>query len=460
MIPQNALMAGQPPATGPADMQAYESQTPLETLITWFEDAEEATEAARKKSERDRDYYDGNQLTPAELKTLTDRGQPDVIINRIQSKVNYLVGFEATNRTDPKGFPRTPQDEGAAEACTDALRYVEDSAELKPKFSNVWENMLVEGYGGLELLVEEKTDTATGAPRREITGVEWDWDRLFYDPHSRKHDFSDARYLGGVVWMDAEDAKRMWPGEEQAEAIEKTVLDGQNSTTYDDRPEWQKWTSGKGRKRVRIVQMYHREGREWWLCKFTKGGKLESMPVPFKDQDGESWCPLLLQSAFVDRKKPINMSELTNRIIEISKESETLFRHQAAFILGTLSTPEAIDRLTAMLEDGDQMARVNAAVGLARQNSTAGIPTLEKLFGEAASWKLDPSAVKNDEQATQHFERVMLVTNGMLAVQNLSPQLDAETKKRLLDLISQCADQAVDIAVQKQWVATKAALSQ
>ena len=54
----------------------------------------------------------------------------------------------------------------------------------------------------------------------------------------------------------------------------------------------------------------------------------------------------------------------------------------------------------------------------------------------------------------------MLVTNGMLAVQNLSPQLDAETKKRLLDLISQCADQAVDIAVQKQWVATKAALSQ
>ncbi|RLS42291.1 MAG: HEAT repeat domain-containing protein, partial [Planctomycetota bacterium] len=164
--------------------------------------------------------------------------------------------------------------------------------------------------------------------------------------------------------------------------------------------------------------------------------------------------------AFVDRKKPINMSELTNRIIEISKESETLFRHQAAFILGTLSTPEAIDRLTAMLEDGDQMARVNAVVGLARQNSTAGIPMLEKLFGEAASWKLDPSAVKNDEQATQHFERVMLVTNGMLAVQNLSPQLDTETKKRLLELISQCADQAVDIAVQKQWVATKAALSQ
>ncbi len=164
--------------------------------------------------------------------------------------------------------------------------------------------------------------------------------------------------------------------------------------------------------------------------------------------------------AFVDRNKPINMPELTNRIIEISKESETLFRHQAAFILGTLSVPEAVDRLTVMLEDSDQMARVNAAVGLARQNSTAGIPTLEKLFGEAAAWKLDPSAVKNDEQATQHFERVMLVTNGMLAIQNLSPQLDGGTKDRLLELTSKCANQSQDIAVQKQWVSTKAALSQ
>lgn len=318
MNPYNALMAGQQPAAGYADMQAYESHTPLETLITWFEDAEEASESARKKSERDRDYYDGNQLTAAEMKVLAERGQPDVIVNRIQSKINYLVGFEATNRTDPKGFPRTPQDEGAAEACTDALRYTEDKADLKPKFSNVWEQMLVEGYGGVELIVEEKTDTATGQPKREIAAVEWDWDRLFYDPHSRKSDFSDARYLGGVVWMDAEDAKQMWPGEEQSESIEKTILDGQLSTTYDDRPEWSKWTTGKGRKRVRIVQIYHREGREWILCKFTKGGKLESMPVPFKDQDGDSWCPLILQSAFVDRKN--NRYGLVRSMVSVQDE--------------------------------------------------------------------------------------------------------------------------------------------
>jgi len=362
MNPYNAPMAGQQPAAGYADVQAYESHTPLETLITWFEDAEEASESARKKSERDRDYYDGNQLTAAEMKVLAERGQPDVIVNRIQSKINYLVGFEATNRTDPKGFPRTPQDEGAAEACTDALRYTEDKAELKPKFSNVWEQMLVEGYGGVELIVEEKFDTATGQPKREIAAVEWDWDRLFYDPHSRKSDFSDARYLGGVVWMDAEDAKQMWPGEEQSESIEKTILDGQLSTTYDDRPEWSKWTTGKGRKRVRIVQIYHREGREWILCKFTKGGKLESMPVPFKDQDGDSWCPLILQSAFVDRKN--NRYGIVRSMVSVQDEinkrrSKALHRLSQRQVKAERGAVDDVDAAKKELSKPDGWVEVN-----------------------------------------------------------------------------------------------------
>ncbi len=164
--------------------------------------------------------------------------------------------------------------------------------------------------------------------------------------------------------------------------------------------------------------------------------------------------------AFVDRKQPIEMPQLTTRIVEISQESELLFRHQAAFILGTLTTPEAQNRLTALLEDSDQMTRINAAVGFARQDSTRGLAVIERLFAEASGWKLVPSSVKNDEQATQHFERVMLVSNGMLAVQNLAPQLDAATRSRLLSLIAKSADGATDISVQKQWASTRAALGQ
>lgn len=260
-------------------------------LVEWFEAAEEATDKARKASERDRDYYDGKQLTAKELAKLRERGQPDIIINRIQPKIDYLLGFEAGSRTDPRCFPRTEADEDAAEAATDALRYVEDSTSLDQKFSNVWEHMLIEGFGGVELVADEQSG--------DIDVVEWDWDRLFYDPHSRKPDFSDARYKGGIVWMDAEDAIEKW--QDAAEAINFTLNEDTSSKTYDDRP-WAKWVSGKTRKRVRIVQMYHREGGQWKWCIFTKGGKLDGGDVPFTDQKGMSFCPLFLQSAYVNRE--------------------------------------------------------------------------------------------------------------------------------------------------------------
>ena len=98
----------------PTEMDSYdEAKTPLETLVSWVEDAEEATDTARKAAERDRDYYDGKQLTSAEKAELRKRGQPDVVINRIKPKIDYLSGFEAANRTDPRAFPRTPNDEEA-----------------------------------------------------------------------------------------------------------------------------------------------------------------------------------------------------------------------------------------------------------------------------------------------------------------------------------------------------------
>jgi hypothetical protein len=297
MTPLDDILA-EKPQVKKAPQKDGDYDDKLGTLVAWFEDSEEATEDARKKSERDRDYYDGKQFTAAELKILKDRGQPDIVINRIQPKINYLMGYEATNRTDPRAYPRTPQDTEAAEACTDALRYVKDATDLDQTFSNVWENLMIEGYGGLELTVEEKPSGEV-----EISPIRWDWDRLFYDPHSRRHDFSDARYLGGVMWMDAEEAKQRWP--DYADQIERTLADfSSNSRTFDDRPD--RWVSRTGqghtkRHRIRICQIYYKEGGAWHHCTFTRGVKLDSMEVPFRDQDGQSWCPLLMQSAYVDR---------------------------------------------------------------------------------------------------------------------------------------------------------------
>lgn len=383
--------------------------TPLETLVAWFEDAEEASEDARKASERSRDYYDGKQFTAAEIQKLRKRGQPDIVINRIAPKINYLLGWEAVNRTDPRAFPRTPQDEDAAEAATDALRYVGDANDINHLFSTVWEHMLVEGFGGIELTVEQGQN---GDPR--IVPVVWEWDRLFFDPHSRKHDFSDARYLGGVLWYDAEEVKRRWP--EAAERIEYMVNEETFSTTYDDRPN--KWVSrgGKGagaRARVRVVQMYHKEGPQWVSCIYTKGGKLESTPVPFTDKDGMSWCPLFLQSAFVDRQN--NRYGIVHSMIGVQDEinkrrSKALHRLTMRQVRTEHGAVEDVDALKAELAKPDGVIVTNPGfnfeVMAAGEQLTAELDLLQEAKAEIEL--MGPNAAMQGKQDSAPSGRAIL----------------------------------------------------
>src|SRR5690606_8712122 len=88
----------------------------LKRSVEYFEEAESATDEARRLSERDRDYYDNKQWTSDEIATLEKRKQPVVTYNRIQRKVDFLSGLERQQRKDPRAFPRNPKDEAAANA--------------------------------------------------------------------------------------------------------------------------------------------------------------------------------------------------------------------------------------------------------------------------------------------------------------------------------------------------------
>src|SRR6056297_2094480 len=149
-------------------------------LVNKFEEAEHVTYEARLEAERARDYVDGKQLTTEEIAELKKRGQPPIIINRTRRKIQWLRGLEVKQRTDPKAFPRTPGDEQSAEAATDALRFVADNTSFDRKRSQVWENMLVEGFGGVEILHKTKKQRdPMQPPEVEVVVNCYNWDRLF-----------------------------------------------------------------------------------------------------------------------------------------------------------------------------------------------------------------------------------------------------------------------------------------
>lgn len=262
-------------------------------LVRMFEESEQSTSDARKLAERDRDYYDGKQWTSAEESALKKRGQPVVTFNRIQRKVNYLKGMETQTRRDPKAFPRTPNDDGSAQACTDALRYVCDDQDWDAKRSDAFENVIVEGTCAVMV--------GAAQVRNGIDPViiHIPWDRFFADPYSRRIDFSDASYLGIVTWMDMDAAKAKFPGKE--DVIVTTWQSSKNTETYDDRPKQNMWADYK-RKRVRVVEIYWRMGNHWMNAIYTQAGYLEDAKVsPYLDSDGYPECPIKAISAYVDR---------------------------------------------------------------------------------------------------------------------------------------------------------------
>ena len=258
----------------------------LGTLKKWVNESEDATQESRTLAEKCRDYYDSKQWTDDEVKKLSEQKQAPTVSNRIKPKMDNLKGMEAANRTTVKAFPRTPRHEEAANAATEAIRYVLQSNTYSSTRSSMFDNYIIEGTGGCEVFV--KKDDPTKINIKPIF-----WDRLIYDPHSRRANFSDARYLGQVVWMDYDEAVSNYPGSED-------VLDSMfhGAETYDDKPRW----FDSKRNRIKIVDLYYSyHGDIWYTC-FSGGGYINEPQVsPYKTDTGETEWPYEFQSAFVDR---------------------------------------------------------------------------------------------------------------------------------------------------------------
>jgi hypothetical protein len=264
--------------------------------VQQFEQSEEAAHQGRVEAQKARDYFDGNQFTAEEQAALRKRKQPITPENLIKPKIEGLCGLERQSRTDPKAYPRTQQHEDEANAATDALRYVSDDQDIDIKISRVFDNMLVEGEGALEVTVRK---LRSGVIDPYVVRIAHD--RLYGDPHSSEADRSDATFVGYVTWMDVERAKQKWPDKEE---VIKATVERPSSSQYDsfeDKPRWATWYDSK-RKRIRINTHYHLEDGVWHRCVFTLAGELEeSKPSVFLDDEGNPENPLIMQGAYVDR---------------------------------------------------------------------------------------------------------------------------------------------------------------
>jgi len=292
----------------------------LADLRKYFDDARNLSQESRTDSELSRDYYDSIQLTGPELAALRQRGQPPIIINRVQRAVDGIMGVVAQGKTDPRALMRNPPEEqpapppmgqqmpgqppapppkpplDAGDIASMALRFMADTSHFDALQLDVLENGLIEGCGAAIFEVDEQ---------KNVTPTQIRWEEFFYDPYSRRPDFKDARYLGIAKWMYADALAALYP--ENKAALDSYTTTGvfgggADDFTWGDRPESGGAWVDTAKKRVMVVECYHQTGGEWYRAVLYAGEILEYDKSPYLDPDGSTACPIEAWSAYVNRK--------------------------------------------------------------------------------------------------------------------------------------------------------------
>lgn len=235
---------------------------------------------------RDRDYYDGDQISGERRKVLADRGQPVHHNNKIRLSVDGLLGLIDQSETDPEAYPRNVVSQDAADAVTKTLRYLSDKANYERSRKVVSQSFLIEGTGAAVLEFNNK--------HIDVTPILWE--DLIYDPLSRDHWFADAKFMGIAKLLDAADVEALYP--EAYAALNQPV--GDFNIFYDDERK-DKWWSTARRDRLRVVDLYYEVGFDWHRAIFCDTGILYAGPCDYHDDDGNTFCPVQAVSCSIKR---------------------------------------------------------------------------------------------------------------------------------------------------------------
>lgn len=237
-----------------------------------------------------RRYYHGAQWTDKEIKALKRRKQPVVTYNRIQRKIDAVVGLVERLRQEPKAFPRNPNGQEGADVATAALRYAVDHVDWKSKSPRVARYAAIDGLCGIELDLQVGDHGDPDIDLHIVYG-----DTFFYDPRSFDDGFTDCRYLGVSKWIDVDQAKEMFP--DKADELDGLVEMGTDLTPNSDREIT--WVNTSAKK-VRLIDHWYIHNGQWCWCCYVGNAVLMEGVSPYIDERNKTFPKFLMFSTGVD----------------------------------------------------------------------------------------------------------------------------------------------------------------
>lgn len=219
----------------------------------------DANDEWRREAKTDYAFEAGYWLSDEDQDILKMKGLPDTGFNRIGPTVRTITGMEVGNRQEAAYLPRTKGDEGLAETCTEAARYVRDQCDAEDEESDAFHDTVTVGVGCTETAPEYDTDPDGAICVNRVDPLEMVW-----DGSAKKRNLDDARRVFRVKEMELETAQEMFPDADPGDlhASWASSTEDEDSDPVDrEAARWYRGDSAKQKQgaMVRIVQAQWKE---------------------------------------------------------------------------------------------------------------------------------------------------------------------------------------------------------
>ena len=166
-----------------------------------------------------------------------------------------------------------------------------------------------------------------------------------------------------------------------------------------------------------------------------------------------------------DNEQPLDRPEVTERLIEVSQDSDPLIRQVCAFTLGLIPGDRVDQRLRVLAEDRDANTRINAAMGMSRRGMPEAFDALIELL-KSANEPVNPTTMEGDTEVekkirarSQENMNQVVLGNTLTALRDLADAITDEQRQQAIAICKSLSEDASNIKIRIEAGTTLRALS-
>jgi HEAT repeat protein len=166
-----------------------------------------------------------------------------------------------------------------------------------------------------------------------------------------------------------------------------------------------------------------------------------------------------------DNGKPLDRPEVTDRLLEVSQDSDPLIRQVCAFTLGLIPGKAVDQRLRVMAEDRDPNTQINAAMAMSRRGMAEAFEALLELL-TSANEPVNPATMdggteveKKIKARSQENMNQVVLGNALTALRDLSDSITDEQRRQAIALCKPLSEDASNIKIRIEAGVTLRALN-